>query len=351
MIPEKYFEKFPIITYSNNQVVDITRRVALLDRVSSNPYVFYPYDISSEERADQLSNRYYEDSYMSWLLYLTNKIVDPYYEWYMHENEFSEFIIKKYGSEEKAKNKTKYYRNDWANTAIINQSAFNALSAGERKYWEPYITEEKTHWGLDSSVIKDRKPWEYDNDSYILSIKKYKRKEKDWTVNTNKVVSYKVMNSNNYIVDEICKIWFNKDKIGYGQVVSASNNYIVLQHISGDYLAEVFTTKFNYRITDENGNFIISDPSIPTIEYILYEYKIENLETSYILGTESNTKTQFLSSTLSVNNIPDEELAYWRPVSYYDYEYEKNEYYKSIRVIDSSLKYTAVDNLRNLLEE
>ena len=70
---EKYFEKFPVITYSNNQVVDITKRVALLERVSSNPYVFYPYEITSNERADQLSTRYYGDAYRSWIFYISNK--------------------------------------------------------------------------------------------------------------------------------------------------------------------------------------------------------------------------------------------------------------------------------------
>ena len=87
MFPDKYFDKFPIITYSNNSVVDITKRVALLDRVSRNPYVFYPFDLSGQERADQLSNRYYEDSYKSWVFYLSNKIMDPYYEWYLSEAE------------------------------------------------------------------------------------------------------------------------------------------------------------------------------------------------------------------------------------------------------------------------
>jgi len=95
---DRYFDKFPIISYANNQVVDITKRVAMLEKVSRNPYAFYPYDIVGDERADQLSSRYYEDSYKSWLLYITNKITDPYYEWYLTEREFLEFLEKKYGS-------------------------------------------------------------------------------------------------------------------------------------------------------------------------------------------------------------------------------------------------------------
>ena len=48
---DRYFDKFPVITYNDNKVVDITNRVALLDRVSRNPYIFYPYDLSDQERA------------------------------------------------------------------------------------------------------------------------------------------------------------------------------------------------------------------------------------------------------------------------------------------------------------
>ena len=52
----------------------------------------------------------------------------------------------------------------------------------------------------------------------------------------------------------------------------------------------------------------------------------------------------------SANNIAEEELVYWKPITYYDYEVERNEYNKSIRVIDSNQASVAVDNLRVLLE-
>ena len=61
--PSSKFDKFPQITYSNNVIVDITKRVTLLDRVSKNPYIFYPFKIESNERPDQLSNRYYNDPF------------------------------------------------------------------------------------------------------------------------------------------------------------------------------------------------------------------------------------------------------------------------------------------------
>jgi len=291
MLPDKYFDKFPIITYSNNSVVDITKRVTLLDRVSRNPYIFYPFDLSGQERPDQFSNRYYEDSYKSWVLYLTNKITDPYYEWYLSEDELYEYIEKKYGSIVDSQEKIKFYRNDWENKDPLSTSAYEALSENMKKYWTP----------------------NYSNSPRILN---YSRKEVDWSTNTNKIISYEVSNGN-YIVNEICNIRLQDEEIGRGQVVLSTNNYLYIQHVS--------------------GTFYISDT-------------ISLNSNSYIYGTESKANSVITSVSAVANNISEEELVYWKPITYYEYEIEKNEYNKSIRVMDKDNVYTAVDNLRELLE-
>jgi hypothetical protein len=114
MTVNRYFDKYPLINYANNLVIDITKRVTLVDKVTKNPYIFYPYDISNSEREDQLSARYYGDPYKSWILYLSNNITDPYYEWYLSDEEFNEFIISKYGSIENSMQKIKFYRNHYS---------------------------------------------------------------------------------------------------------------------------------------------------------------------------------------------------------------------------------------------
>jgi hypothetical protein len=292
-MPQKYFEKFPTITYSNNEVVDITKRVALLERVSSNPYVFYPYEISPFERADQLSARYYDDAYRSWLLYISNKVVDPYYEWYLHENEFYDYMTKKYGSFYDSQQKIKFYRNEWQNADEIDVSTYNALTVGQKNYWEPKL-------GVGNRV-----------DGYV-------RKQVDWESNTNKVIKYTVSNSNNYIIDEIVDVVFDRFNTGRGQVVATSNNSLFLQHVSGQfYTSETVSIAAN----------------------------------SYVYGQESQSNMVFTDVLAVANNIAEEELVYWTPVTYYDFENEKNEFNKTIRVIDSSLKQVAADNLENLMRE
>lgn len=289
---DKYFDKFPIITYSNNSVIDITKRVGILEQVSRNPYVFYPYDITSNERADQLSYRYYTDPFKSWLVYLTNKITDPYYEWYMQTDELNGLIEKKYGSLELAQTKIKYYKNDYLNKDSISVARYNSLTAGEKGYWEPV-------YGATNQILE------------------YIRKQEDWIVNTNKIYSYTV-SSNTYVVDEICNIVFDANNIGKGQVVSISNNTLILQHLSGTFK------------TDDT---------------------VSILPSSYIFGTESESNSIFTTAQSLANNISADEEIYWSGVTYYDYEYNRNEYNKSVRVLDNRFSQQAVKDLKNLMKE
>jgi hypothetical protein len=289
---DKYFDKFPEITYSNNMIVDITRRVVLLDRISRNPYIFFPYDLSSGERADQLSNRYYTDPYKSWLIYLGNNISDPYYEWYLSEDELAEYLEKKYGSLYAAQSKVKFYRNNWEQQEPISRSEYNALTASQQKYWNP-------NYGGGSSI------------------QNYIRKELDWSTNTNKVISYTVSNTS-FVVDEICNIQLKQDYLGKGQVLSTSGNTVYIRHVSGSfYTSDEVTLGAN----------------------------------SQIYGTESGCNTVVTAVSAVSNNISEEELIYWTPITYLQYEVEKNEYNKSVRLIDKDQAQLAVDNLKELLEE
>ena len=284
---EKYFSKFPKIDYSNNLVVDITRRVVLTNKFSTNPYSFYPYDITSEERPDQFSFRYYNDQFQSWLLYITNNITDPYYEWYLTESQLEDLIEKKYDSIYTAQQKIKYYRNNWENVENISVEEYNALTDVRKYYWDPV----------------------YGNGSNVSS---YKRKSLDFSSTTNKVVSYSVSNTS-FVLDEICKVVYDTNYVGYGQVASVSSNTVLLQHVYGTYYANVAGT-------------------------------------CYVYGSESKVNTTFSYSNVISSSISDDELVYWTPITYYDYEHEKNEYNKSIKVMDKKYAQQASDNLKNLLK-
>lgn len=283
---QRYFENFPKTEYSNNTIVDITKRVVLLESVSKNPYAFYPYELEVHERPDQFSYRYYQDPYQSWLLYLSNKITDPYYEWYLSEEEFNDYLQKKYGSVYAAQSKIKNYRNDWISSDSISVSEYNALPASRKDYWEPVT-------GVSNQITS------------------YSRKQIDWTVNTNKIMTYTVNNSNGYIIDEVVNIVYDLNTYGKGQILSFSDGILNIQHVSGTY--------------DQNNG--------------------------YIYGTESNSNTTFTTAITSADNISPEEQIYWSAVTYYEYETLKNEYNKTIRVLDNRYNGIAVQNIKQLLSD
>ena len=282
---ERYFQKFPITNYSNTYVVDITKRATLLNKVYTNPFIFYPYEIN-DERADQLSHRYYDDAYQSWIIYFSNKIVDPYYEWHLNENEFNEFINSKYGSYELAYQKVKFYRNDWVGQENVSVNYYDNLLPDSKKYWEPV-------YGYSNKTVS------------------YKRVEQDWVVNTNQIVSYTVSANSNFIKDEICKINLGS-KIGKGQILSSSNTAVFLQHMFGTYTGS---------------------------------------SSGYIYGTESGSNVAFTAVNSAADNISAEEEIYWKPVTYFEYENEKNEYNRTVRVIDKTYEQKISDDLKTLMNE
>ena len=288
---DRYFDKFPITNYSNTNVVDITKRTVVINKILENPYVYYPYDIAFDERPDQFSYRYYNDQFKSWILYLSNKIVDPYYEWYMSEKQFLDYIQNKYGSTYNAYQKIKFYRNNWPEATNIAVNVFDALPATLQPYWQPV--------------------------AFNGQIAEYSRKQDNWSTTTNRIVSYAVSNTN-FILDEICTINFDGTHTGKGQISATDSNTIFIQHTSGDVLTSNTVTISN---------------------------------TSFIYGTESGVNTVFTSANLVVSNLRAEEESYWTPVTYFDYENEKNEFNKTILVLDPKFTQTTVQNLTDLMKE
>jgi hypothetical protein len=293
MSQDSYFKNFPIINYNDNNAVDITKRIVLLNNVSKNPYLFYPYEISSDERADQFSHRYYEDQFKSWVLYLSNDMVDPYYEWYMEDDVFNNFIKKKYGSIEEASLKIKHYTCNWEPADPITVGAYNSLVTTLKKYWEP----------------------DYQNSKRIIQ---YKRKKIEQIHNTNKIVKYVVEDSSNFKKGEICKIDSANPfgQIGRGQITSIVGNVIYLQHIIGDSIFDFTNEEYVYNMA----------------------------------GRESSTVSQLVSSTLIQNNLLLEEEVYWSPLTYYQYELDKNAYNKTIKVLDKSYVKQLANNLESILK-
>jgi hypothetical protein len=117
-----YFDQFPIINYDGYEIRDLSRRNRLISSSLSNPYLFLPYTISDQDRPEDIAYYYYGSTDYTWLVLLANKIIDPYYDWPLNEDDFHKYIIKKY---EDASGETGHKVVDWTrNENIIENIAY-----------------------------------------------------------------------------------------------------------------------------------------------------------------------------------------------------------------------------------
>lgn len=266
-----FFSNFPTITYNENLAVNIIAKVKFNDVVKKLAVVYYPYTIIDGERPDMVASNYYGDGRYSWLIYLSNDIVDPYYEWPLTSREFEEYISKKYGSSNNAKRNIAYWRVNWADDeTTLDVSGYNALPSNRKKYFRPVL-------GYSGNIVN------------------YVRSELDITVETNKTIAIAVANSTGFTVGDYITQSTSGSISGSGFIKEISDNNIVAQNILGSFS----------NTSGSIGN-LISD----------------NISSS-------------VTNVVSISNgIPTDELAYWTYVSSYDYENEVNESKRYIRLID-----------------
>jgi len=91
-----YFKYFPKGTHTNKLGTDITRRFDFYRTVLRDKYVFLPYTIDGDDRPEDVAYFYYESVDHTWVVYLSNDILDPYYDWPLPYDKFNAFIKKKY---------------------------------------------------------------------------------------------------------------------------------------------------------------------------------------------------------------------------------------------------------------
>jgi hypothetical protein len=184
-------------------------RTKILDSVNYAPDYFYNFQLVDAPRPDSVSYQLYEDSYMSWLVYLTNNVVDPYYDWNLSQYDFEQFIEKKYGSYANAQGKVAYWNNNWYdNPAPITVGAYNTLADYAKKYYEPVFG--------GKQIIE------------------YKRREIDWVVNTNQIWEYTVNANLNLQLDQKVTISNSSGSaVANGQVLFANSTVVRVHQVFG----------------------------------------------------------------------------------------------------------------------
>jgi hypothetical protein len=293
---EKYFEKFPIITYANTTCRNLTRRVKIVENPRESPYIFYPYEITDHLRSDHVAEYYYEDSELDWMIYHSNQIIDPYYDWYINDDQFEQLIKYKYGSIENSQKKIIHYQNNWADDDNELTPSFynNTLANTHKDFYAPV-------WSPISKKIVS-----------------YKRKQQDKITNTNRILQYTIANSssNAFISGEIIDIKTS------GQDATAATGEVI------------FANTTTMRIKNVSGNTIANTSLIRDI-----------------VGETSFANAQANSVTTMFENIPLDQEIFYDAITYYEYELGKNENNKTIKLIGDGVASIAADNFATRLAE
>ena len=110
-----YFSKFPNVQYNNIFVKDITRKNKIFGKFLNDPKIFLPYTVQEGERPEDIAYYYYGTVDATWLVSLANNIVDPYFGWYMDEDQFNKYFIDKYTEDS---GKTGFEVIDWGKNQV-----------------------------------------------------------------------------------------------------------------------------------------------------------------------------------------------------------------------------------------
>lgn len=237
----RYFDRFPVVDYDGVVAKNILTRVDFTDQTKKEIYSTFQFTLEEGfERPDILSYNYYGSSQFDWMIYLTNNIVDPYYDYYRPAEDFKSYIESKYGSATNARSIIKFYRNNWhTDERLITVAQYEALLADEtanlRKYWKPKLA----------------------NTGVILG---YERIKEDWVVSTNKIVSLSLAQSPaDFVVGDRVS---QASTSAYATVdfVDTVNNTLTVKHVTGTFAANTSegiseVTLIKQNITDEEASY------------------------------------------------------------------------------------------------
>lgn len=116
----KYFKNFPLVTYNSKLVRNIMLKSAFIDELNLGDTAFYTYEVKDGERPTTVAFNYYKSIDYVWLVFLSNQITDPYFEWPLSSQELDAHIIKKYGSLEISQQTIIEYKSDDYNITTLD---------------------------------------------------------------------------------------------------------------------------------------------------------------------------------------------------------------------------------------
>lgn len=93
----KLSKTMPKLSYNGVPISDISIRFHTLESVQKHYSFFYEHELEYGETAESLSYKLYGNHDHWWILYAINNIIDPFYDWYMTDEEVFRYVDLLYG--------------------------------------------------------------------------------------------------------------------------------------------------------------------------------------------------------------------------------------------------------------
>jgi hypothetical protein len=291
---KQFFDRFPIIQYSNNNVRNIFARVVLDEKTKETPENFVQVILPDHmsQRADLIADSYYDSPYFDWLYFIGNDIIDPY-DVYLDGNSFYNMIITKYNDLTISQQRIAFYINNWNDYPDDNLTIeqYEAASKNVKKYYTARI-------------------------DYANRILGYERHKKDWKKTTNKLRILTVDSVEDLYVGILIYQFVSGSQVASAEIIdiNATDLKITVKNITGTFVTTGGNIIYRYGFTDQYTTTVIESPH-----------------------TE--------------DNITEEESRFWSPLSYFDYERELNEIKRNVKILRSQGVSSVYANLDRILEE
>lgn len=161
-----YFRPFNLVEYdikkngNTSLLTNIMARFKIVESFERQEAVYYDYSVKDGERADTIAFKYYGDASLDWVIYITNNIIDPEFDWPLSSTALGRYIAKKYGSISTAMSETHHYEKLITSHQVlfdgtiipekyeqIDLTTYNTLSSSEKRLVTSYEYEQKVNEG------------------------------------------------------------------------------------------------------------------------------------------------------------------------------------------------------------
>jgi len=123
----EYVSRLPDAKISDYITVkNLFKKGKLRPDIIENLAFFTKYQISGDDRPDNVAYEVYRDSTLDWVVLLSNNIINVQTEWPLPQNDFDEYLLEKYGSYDELYNGIHHYESP----EIKNSQGVTIVPAG-----------------------------------------------------------------------------------------------------------------------------------------------------------------------------------------------------------------------------